>query len=66
MIAFVFSLVDQKSDAFIYGSDEKMFFHSETMWQDDGGNNLSLCVLRKRYHVMWVAIWSNYEYAVAD
>ena len=43
-----------------------MFFHSETMWQDDGGNNLSLCVLRKRYHVMWVAIWSNYEYAVAD
>ncbi len=66
VIAFVFSLVAQKSDAFIYGSDEKMFFHSETMWQDDGGNNLSLCVLRKRYHVMWVAIWSNYEYAVAD
>lgn len=66
LLALFVSILPQKSDAFIYGSDEKMFFHSETEWQDNVGNDLALCVLRKRYHVMWVAVWSNYSYAIAD
>ena len=63
---FFVSVLPQKSDAFVYGTDEKMFFHSETQWYDNSGNEMALCVLRKRYHVMWIAVWSNYSYAVAD
>ena len=65
LIACLISLLPQKSDAFVYGSDEKMFFYSETDFQDNSGRELALCVLRKRYHVMWIAVWSNYSYAVA-
>ncbi|AKS46852.1 Tellurite resistance protein TerB [Octadecabacter temperatus] len=63
---FFVSVIPQKSEAFVYGTDEKMFFHSETEWTDNAGNEMSLCVLRKRYHLMWIAVWSNYSYAVAD
>lgn len=66
LIACLISLLPQKSDAFVYGSDEKMTFHSETEWVDNRGNALSLCVLRSRWHIMWLSVWSSYEYAVAD
>ena len=65
LLACFISVMPQKSEAFVYGTDEKMFFHSDTQW-DEGGNEISLCVLRKRYHLMWLAVWSNYSYVLAE
>lgn len=66
LFAGFIALLPQKSDAFIYGEDYRVDYVSETPWLDQANRPLSLCVLKEYWHIMWIPVWSSYEYVLAD
>jgi len=65
LIAGLISVLPQKSDAFVYGEDYRLDYVSETPWLDQSDRPMALCVLKEYWHIMWIPIWSSYEYALA-
>lgn len=65
LFALLFIVPAQKSEAFVYGEDYSLSYVGDTEWLDDRDQPMSLCVLQEYWHIMWIPVWSSYEYALA-